>query len=128
MADLLNCAQIIVYPRRFVVTPACPIVRAAYEPFLVGIDWDNADDAWESATVQGFTNAAGGAVATDPASVTFLRSQGNIVRPINFLHTVSADAFCKYEIVYQGADPGDELVFDPTLMLKKGVGPGPSSS
>jgi hypothetical protein len=126
MPELSNGCQILVYPRRFVVGPACPIVRAAYEPFLIGIDWNESQDAWESVTVQNFSDPSGNPVATTPSSVTFLRSQGNIVRSIDFQHTVSTDTFCKYEIVYQGADPDDELVFDPTLLLKKGVGPATS--
>ena len=95
-----NRVKIIMHEQQIEVEPPYPEVRAGFDPLHVAIDWSDNNGVWDILTVQNFTTSDGN-IETVPATTTFLMSEGNVVKKIDFKLWVSEDVCCNYELEYE---------------------------
>ena len=116
-----NWVTITIHKDRFDVKPACPHVRAGFDPLQVAIDWG--DKGWTKVTVQDFEDCDGKPVETDPLVTTFEVKDGNVVKNIRFTKFVLKDDDCKYALHYtrkKSDGTYETLIVDPTVRLRPG--------
>ena len=119
-----NWVKITIHKDKFDIRPACPQVRAGYDPLQVAIEWGEPNKGWTKVTVEGFEDSAGNVIETVPSVTTFERENRDVVKNIHFTKYVDQDDYCKYELHYTRPKPdgkGDEtLIVDPTVRLRPG--------
>lgn len=113
-----NFAVIVVRPNVFEVRPPHPEVTVGFEPFVIGIDWDDNRGAWTSVRVENFARPNGDPVAVQQTNPV-LTLGGATVNVVTFLRLPALeDTYYKYDLVYTRAD-GSEFTLDPTLMVRR---------
>jgi hypothetical protein len=110
-----NAVLIVVQPNKFQVDPPFDRqVTGGFEDFLVGINWDQNDGAWNRVVVRNFNDGTK-PVATSPSELVFTAAEKNTVKKLQF-DPVGALTNVKYDVVYENDHTA--YTVDPTLLLK----------